>query len=146
MHIWLGLYDVTYLNKETKCPELLTRMSLETGNTPGYTFTAKLLTCTFCNIFDLQAIVGLENQFSVLLRVAVLRRFYCIVYYLLVLRNCYLEVDFLSWDLYIQYPIEVVLYYLLVLHSRCYLEVDFLARDLCIQCPYCGGVWYYTTY
>ena len=115
MHIRLGLYDVKYLNKETKCPELPTRVSLETDNASGYTFMAILLTCTFCNIFDHQAIVGLENQFSVLLRAAVLRRFYCIIYYLLVLRNCYLEVDFLAWDLYIQYP-------------------------------YCGGMWYYTTY
>ena len=33
----------------------------------------------FCNTFDLHyLIIGLENQFSVFLRVAVLRRFYCI--------------------------------------------------------------------
>ena len=34
----------------------------------------------FCNIFDLHlAIIGLENQFSGFLRVAVLHRFYCII-------------------------------------------------------------------
>ena len=34
----------------------------------------------FCNAFDLyEAIIGLENQFSVFLRVAVLHRFNCIV-------------------------------------------------------------------
>ena len=33
----------------------------------------------FCNNFDLHlAIIGLENQFSVFLRVAVLHRFYCV--------------------------------------------------------------------
>ena len=32
----------------------------------------------FCNTFDLhQVIIGLENQFSVFLRVVVLDRFYC---------------------------------------------------------------------
>ena len=32
----------------------------------------------FCNTFDMHlAIIGLENQFAVFLRVAVLRRFYC---------------------------------------------------------------------
>ena len=32
----------------------------------------------FCNSFDLNlAVFGLENQFSVFLRVAVLHRFYC---------------------------------------------------------------------
>ena len=32
----------------------------------------------FCNTFDLHlAIIGLENQFSVFLRVVVLHRFYC---------------------------------------------------------------------
>ena len=33
----------------------------------------------FCNTFDLHwAIIGLENQVSIFLRVAVLQRFYCI--------------------------------------------------------------------
>ena len=33
----------------------------------------------FCNTFDLHlAIIGLENQFSVFLRVAILHRFFCI--------------------------------------------------------------------
>ena len=33
----------------------------------------------FCNTFDLHlAIIGLENQFAVFLRVAVLHRFYCV--------------------------------------------------------------------
>ena len=33
----------------------------------------------FCNTFDLHsALIGLKNQFSVFLRVAVLHRFYCI--------------------------------------------------------------------
>ena len=33
----------------------------------------------FCNTFDLHyAIIGLENHFSVFLRVAILHRFYCI--------------------------------------------------------------------
>ena len=33
----------------------------------------------FCNAFDLhQVIIGVENQFSVFLKVAILHRFYCI--------------------------------------------------------------------
>ena len=39
---------------------------------------AKCLLGAFCNTFDLHsAIIGLKNQFSVSLRVAVLHRFYC---------------------------------------------------------------------
>ena len=35
----------------------------------------------FCNSFDLHsAIIGLENQFLLFLRVAVLHRFYCIIH------------------------------------------------------------------
>ena len=37
----------------------------------------------FCNTFDLhQAIIGLERQFLVFLRVAVVDRFYCIYAYI----------------------------------------------------------------
>ena len=40
----------------------------------------------FCNTFDLlKAIIGVENQFLVFLRVAVLHRFYCIAIYRLVI-------------------------------------------------------------
>ena len=39
----------------------------------------------FCNTFDLHyLIIGLENQFSVFLRLAVLRRFYCYSIFLLI--------------------------------------------------------------
>ena len=44
----------------------------------------QLVAGAFCNTFDLhKAIVGLENQFLVVLRMAVLHMFYCISFLLL---------------------------------------------------------------
>ena len=55
-----------------------TKMLMATGSLMKVGSIAECSLGAFCNTFDLHlAIIGLENQFSVFLRFAVLHRFYC---------------------------------------------------------------------
>ena len=65
------VYNKTYVKRPLKIDKayvLMTNGSL-------------MIDCVFCNAFDLhKAIIGLEKQVSVFLRVAGLHRLYCIFY------------------------------------------------------------------
>ena len=76
MHIWL--YSKTCVKRPLKIDK--TKIFMINGSLMKVKSMAEFSPWRFLQTtFDLHAIVCLENQFSVFLRVAVLHRFYCIV-------------------------------------------------------------------